>query len=301
MRTAIYKIVNTVNDKLYIGITDNPDRRWADHIRYSAYKKNKLYNAVRKYGIASFRMEVLHWCETRDDAYELEQFVVDVAGTRDYGYNTTPGGRGLGAGEQHPHYGKKRPAHVTEAIRKANTGRVRPDHEKARISETLRKIRAENPMPPMSEETRRKIGQAGIGREVAPETRAKISAGLAGFKRPPMSDETKAKLSAANKGRKHSPEVVEIIKAASTGRKYPNRKPQSAESRAKANESIRKTAAKKAKKVLCVETGEIFPNAKLAAEGCGVSASLVSMHCRGKMNGGKSVKGFTFRYAEENK
>lgn len=299
MRTAIYKIVNTVNDKLYIGVTNNPDRRWADHVRHSAYKKNKLYNAVRKYGVAAFRMEVLHWCETRDDAYELEQLVVDVAGTRSNGYNTTPGGRGLGSGEQHPHYGKKRPAHVAEAIRKANTGRVRPDHERAKISKTMKKIRAENPLPPMSEETRRKIGQAWAGRKVSPETRLKISIGLAKLKRHPMSDETKAKLSASNKGRKHSPEAVEKIKAASTGRKYPNRKPQSAESRAKANESLRKTAAKKAKPILCVETGEVFPNAELAAAGCGVSKSLVSMHCSGKMKGGKSVKGFTFRYAEK--
>ena len=99
-----------------------PSVRWADHMRAARKgKQNKLYNAIRKHGAKSFSMQVLHWCDTRDDAYELEQFVIDVIGSIDGGYNTTPGGRGLGAGEQHPHYGKARPPEVIEKMRAARS------------------------------------------------------------------------------------------------------------------------------------------------------------------------------------
>ena len=299
MRTAIYKIANTNNNKLYIGISNNPEARWREHLYYAKRKRNKLYNAMRKYGAGTFKMEVLHWCGSRDAAYELEQFVVEVAETRTHGYNTTPGGRGLGAGEQHPHYGKTRPAETIEKMRLAKIGKKRPQHEKDKIAQTMRKLWEDNPRPPPpSEETRRKIGLAGLGREVTAETRVKISAGLTGYVRPPMTDETKRKLSEIFTGVKHSPEAIEKIRKASTGRKYPSRKPQSAESRAKAAAATSATRTKNAKSVMCVETGEVYQSARLAAKECQVSEALVSMHCNGKMRGGKTKKGLSFRYVK---
>lgn len=296
MQTAVYKIVNTNNNKLYIGISNNPEARWLEHLHCAKRKRNKLYNAMRKYGAGTFKMEVLHWCNDRDRAYELEQFVVEIAETRTHGYNTTPGGRGLGAGEQHPHYGKPRPAEVIEKMRLAKIGKKRPQHEKDKISKTMRKLWENHPRPAPSEETRRKISLAGLGREVTAETRAKISAGLAGYVRPPMADETKRKLSKIFTGVKHSPEVVEKIRKASTGRKYPERKPQSAGARARATEAISATRTKNARSVMCIETGKVYQSARLAAKECQVSEALVSMHCNGKLRGGKSKKGLSFRY-----
>lgn len=68
MRTAIYKIANTNNNKLYIGISNNPEARWREHLYDAKRKRNKLYNAMRKYGAGTFKMEVLHWCGSRDAA-----------------------------------------------------------------------------------------------------------------------------------------------------------------------------------------------------------------------------------------
>lgn len=283
MKTALYKIENDSNAKLYIGVTNDPARRWADHLRYAKFKVNKLYNAMRKHGAGSFRMEVLHWCDTLDDAYELEQLIVEVVGTREKGYNTTPGGRGLGSGEQHPHYGKRRPEHVSEALRVANTGRIRPEHEKEKIAATMRRVLRENPRPSPSKETRDRIGRAGLGREVTPETRAKISASTKGISRGPLSEETKKKLSAKNKGRKHSPEAVEKIRIAGTGRTYPDRKPHSKETYTKIGAAIRATKLKNGKRVQCISSGEIFPNAREAAIARNVSEATVSMHCNGKI------------------
>jgi group I intron endonuclease len=247
MRTAVYKITNSVNGKLYFGLSAHPASRWSTHKRRAidGYV-SKLSMAMRKHGVAAFSFEVIHWCDSREDANELEHFFIEEAGTRLSGYNIREGG---------------------------DSG----SH---------------------SEESKIKIGLIGLGREVTSETREKISVGLTGYKRPPMSDETKQKLSKACSGFKHTPEAVEKIRQTSTGRKYPNRKPHSPETYAKAAKAISATRTKNAKKVLCVETGEVFESARLAARACGVSEALVSIHCRGKMNGGKSMKGFTFRYAE---
>lgn len=247
MKTAVYKVTNSVNGKLYFGISVRPASRWSTHKnRANAGYISKLSAAIRKYGADAFSFEVIHWCESREDANELEHFFIEEVGTRVSGYNIREGG---------------------------DSG----SH---------------------SEESKIKIGLLGLGREVTSETRAKISVGLTGYKRPPMSDETKQKLSKACSGYNHTTEAIEKIRSASAGRKYPNRKPHSPEAYAKAAKAISVTRTKNAKRVLCVETGEVFESARLAARSCGVSEALVSLHCRGKMNGGKSMKGFTFRYAE---
>jgi group I intron endonuclease len=245
MKTAVYKITNTVNKKFYVGLSAYPVARWSTHKRKAKDgAPYKIHAAMRKYGIAAFSFEVLHWCATREDANELEHFIIEECGTRTLGYNMREGG---------------------------SSG----SH---------------------SEESKIKIGLLGLGREVTPETRAKISKGLVGLVRPAMPEETKQKLSACNKGRVHTPEAIEKIRAAGVGRKHSNRKPQSVESRQKAAKSISETRTRKAKKVVCVETNETYPSARLAAQACGVSEALVSMHCNGKIRGGKSLKGLTFRY-----
>ena len=53
---------------------------------------------------------------------------------------------------------------------------------------------------PMSEETKRKIGEAAKGKKLSEEHKLKISEALKGRKRGPMSEEQKRKLSKANKG-----------------------------------------------------------------------------------------------------
>lgn len=292
MNTALYKITNTINTKVYIGIASCPDKRWTTHLRCARNgKQNKLYNAMRKYGVSAFSMHVLHWCDTRDDAYELEQFVVEIAGSREDGYNTTPGGRGLGAGKQHPHYGKPRSPETVEKLRVANTGTKRPQCEKDKISITMRHILAVNPRPLPSEETRKKMSAAALGREVAQETRQKISLGLTGLKRSPRTKEHSAKLAAVNVGRKHTPEAIEKIRQSSAGRKYPDRKPHTKEVYEKIGESIRRTRLLNGRRVELIATGEVFPNAREAAKACGVSEATVSNHCNGKV---KSL--LRFRY-----
>ena len=245
MQTAVYKITNQMNNKLYIGISSKPMARWSTHKqRYRKGSISKLYSAMDKYGVDNFSFNIITWCDSRDDANELEQFLIEECETQSKGYNITSGGDST----------------------------------------------------PVMEETKEKLRLINLGRIVPPETRNKISRSSMGKKKGPMTDDTKLKLSKIFKGCKHSQEAIAKIKASSTGRKYPNRKPQSKESREKAAITLSKTKIEKAKRVVCVETGEIYLNARQAANACGVSEALISMRCNNKLGGRKPKCGLTFRY-----
>ena len=91
----IYKITNTTNNKVYIGLTTiDVDTRWKNHIRASKRKNNHLYISMRKYGVGAFKIEVID--ETDDVAKlgELERkYIKECDSTNpDKGYNVTRGG-----------------------------------------------------------------------------------------------------------------------------------------------------------------------------------------------------------------
>lgn len=66
----IYKITNTINNKLYVGCTiqDDVQYRWDSHKRLA--KKDKgctaLKDAFKKYGIDKFKFEVIIICFNKD-------------------------------------------------------------------------------------------------------------------------------------------------------------------------------------------------------------------------------------------
>ena len=93
MQVAVYKITNTVDGKFYIGLSAYPAARWSTHKRHTldGYKA-KLYAAMRKYGIPAFTFDILHWCDTRDDANELEHFLIAECNNIRNGYNQQDGG-----------------------------------------------------------------------------------------------------------------------------------------------------------------------------------------------------------------
>ena len=53
----VYKITNLINQKCYIGITNNLNKRWESHKKC---KDNKpLYLAFKKYGITNFEFSII--------------------------------------------------------------------------------------------------------------------------------------------------------------------------------------------------------------------------------------------------
>jgi group I intron endonuclease len=95
----VYKITNTVNGHAYVGITQCELRkRWREHLCAARTNKmQRLYRAMRKYGIENFTVEEL--CQAADDQ-ELKalerKYIAELntyAGNGN-GYNLTDGGDG---------------------------------------------------------------------------------------------------------------------------------------------------------------------------------------------------------------
>lgn len=92
MKGIIYKITNKVNGKSYIGQTRYTiEFRWRQH----QHKKDNTYfhNAIKKYGIDNFSIEVLEECNV-EDLNSREIFYIAKYDTFHNGYNLTLGGDG---------------------------------------------------------------------------------------------------------------------------------------------------------------------------------------------------------------
>ena len=91
----IYKIVNTVNDKVYVGTTEDCFiKRFEEHCRDSKKErceKRPLYNAMRKHGIEQFSVELV--CETATPEQD-EIIFINKHNSYKAGYNATLGGDG---------------------------------------------------------------------------------------------------------------------------------------------------------------------------------------------------------------
>ena len=96
----VYKIINTLNNKMYIVITTrDPKIRFEEHKR-RAFQKNyygynyPIYNAIRKYGIENFIFEVIYKTDNEIEIYEKEQYYIQLYDTILNGYNISVGGEG---------------------------------------------------------------------------------------------------------------------------------------------------------------------------------------------------------------
>ena len=100
----IYKITCDINDKIYIGKTEDVDPydRWKDHqkdYKRRKYEKRPLYNAMNCYGLEHFHFEVIEEAENGEYLCERERYYIEkyrtYVGYEDCkGYNGTLGGDG---------------------------------------------------------------------------------------------------------------------------------------------------------------------------------------------------------------
>lgn len=62
MEKYVYKIENNINHKIYIGQTNNLERRIKEH-RHDKRMNHPIYNAIHKYGWDNFSVETLYFGE----------------------------------------------------------------------------------------------------------------------------------------------------------------------------------------------------------------------------------------------
>ncbi len=95
---SIYKVINKVNGKVYVGFDSNwPSRQITHYYKSSSDKSTHFHfhHAIRKYGWDSFEWEVIY--QSKDKTHTLkvmEPFFIEQYDSFNNGYNKTKGGEG---------------------------------------------------------------------------------------------------------------------------------------------------------------------------------------------------------------
>lgn len=93
----IYVITNDINNKQYVGKTNfSIDKRFQEHINDSKrtrYEKRPLYNAMNKYGINHFQIQLVEECSV-SELSDREIYWIQYYNSFNNGYNATKGGDG---------------------------------------------------------------------------------------------------------------------------------------------------------------------------------------------------------------
>ena len=91
---GIYIIKNDINNKVYIGLSNNIQRRWWDHHYLASINdKSGIHQAMRKYGINHFYIKVLEELPPdRQLMGKREQYWINYYDSYLHGYNETIGG-----------------------------------------------------------------------------------------------------------------------------------------------------------------------------------------------------------------
>ena len=93
---SIYKFVNSVNGKCYIGYTSNITNRYINHKNSSKSKNNAFYRAIRKYGWDKFSFSVIYQSLDMNHCKNvMENYFINEYNSYKNGYNLTLGGEGV--------------------------------------------------------------------------------------------------------------------------------------------------------------------------------------------------------------
>lgn len=151
MNYIVYRIENTINGKLYFGVTQQPlEKRLQQHKCNSSRKNYHLYRAIIKYGYKNFKAQVVTNCTSKEEMFKIEQelILINKSNERLFGYNNSTGG-------ESSKYGCKL-----------------SEEQKERIS----KYQRDRKRNPMSQETKDKIGAANKGKKMSDKQKSIISA-----------------------------------------------------------------------------------------------------------------------------
>ena len=92
MKHKVYKVINTLDKKFYIGVTKGTlNKRLMGHARANSH----IGSAIRKYGLENFTIELQHSFDSKEESYLKESEIVDdLFILREDTYNKKLGGEG---------------------------------------------------------------------------------------------------------------------------------------------------------------------------------------------------------------
>jgi group I intron endonuclease len=253
-RAGLYRFTCLVNDKVYIGISQNVEKRCRRHA--SSYRKElKFSSALFKYGQSTFLLEPLVYSIHKTNTWllELEAELIAEHDSTKTGYNVQEASQGVGpCGEEfkailnRPETRAKLSAarrgkpgfftgqrHSEEAKRKMRashsgslnhmTGKAHTDASKAKMSAAHAGQPSAFKGRTHTEEAKAKNRKAHLGRHHTEEVKLKISIAHTGVSSPlkgrQIPAETRSRISNTLKGRPITAETAAKIRAAKLGRK----------------------------------------------------------------------------------
>lgn len=228
---GIYKITNKINNKIYIGQSNNIKRRKNEHRCIKHETNQSLKKAYIKYGLENFEFEVLEKCKL-EELNGKEKYWIELLKPQ---YNRTSGGDGS------------------------------PNHKVSEETRKLLKQKGKEFWDNLNEETKQKIISQNLK---GPAIGNKVS------------EETRNKLRKANLGKVQSKETIEKRKQTIINKK---------------KNGYIQTNKNHRKKVICIETGEIFNSLKEAKDK--YNLSTLCGHLKGRY---KTCKGKHYKYYQEN-
>jgi group I intron endonuclease len=180
----LYRITNKENNKIYIGQTVEPTKRWYQHRRDAANPTPTMTigHAIKKYGAENFEYEIIATCKSQDNANELETLLVSQYSSHvstGKGYNVSLGGwnapksdawvqsikdwhASLTAEERAKISKKQSQATFKQIAEKGHPAAGRIVTQETR--DLMRKIRLENPIE-YSEDTRKQMSESHMGKK----------------------------------------------------------------------------------------------------------------------------------------
>lgn len=219
----IYKTINLINDKIYVGKDKNNNPKYLGSGLI-------LKKAIKKYGRCNFKKEILDYCNSEKELNEKEIYWIKKLNSVNTGYNLLEGGQG-GAVK-----GRKLSDKTKKKISNSLIGHLVSSETKYKMSQNGKGI-SRNKGKKLSKETKQKISESQKGRKLSEETKKKISINQKGIKKEKLlgrkpwnkgiahTEETKKKISisrrgiSSTKGRKLSDETKKKISQKLIGKK----------------------------------------------------------------------------------
>jgi group I intron endonuclease len=203
-KTGIYKIINIITGKVYVGSAVDIDKRWGEHLR--RLNKNNhhsitLQRSFNKHSINSFNFEIIEECLV-DLLIEKEQYWINHLDSYRKGYNCSPTAGsplgvkrsdelkkklsiihiGLQSGENHPMFGKnhseeskrkiseslvgrKQNPEISKKRNENNRGKKRSDDFKKSVSERMKGKPSPRKGKKLTDEHIRKLSEAAKNRK----------------------------------------------------------------------------------------------------------------------------------------
>jgi len=149
MKSGVYKIINIINNRVYVGMSNDIERRIKWHksrLKYKNHNNPILQRAYDKYGEKNFIFEVIEYC-SQEKLFEREHYWCTFlnSNNKKFGYNIA----------------------ITNI--EGNSSMCKESREQGI------KVRKSKYESWHSEETKKKISQAKIGKKMSDEARANMS------------------------------------------------------------------------------------------------------------------------------